>query len=103
LGHRLLELVRQNIQLLDANDGYQVRITRAYAAGNKFPETQLTVDRTTTSLNEFLGGLSSEEFRMVCPIGNTIRQIDTEHEWALLAATIGQDVTAKIRAASTAP
>jgi hypothetical protein len=39
----------------------------------------------------------------VCPIENIIRQIDAEHEWALLAATIGQDVTAKIRASSKAP
>ena len=101
LGHQILELVSQNNQLLDADEGYQVRVTRAYSAGNKFAETQLTVNRTATSLNESLGELSSEDLGLVCPIRNTIRQIDTEREWALLAATIGRDVTAKIRAAST--
>ncbi|MEI7909445.1 MAG: hypothetical protein WCK77_07390 [Verrucomicrobiota bacterium] len=103
LGHQILELVRQNSHLLDADEGFHVRITRAYSAGNRFPETQLSVVRTATSLKDCLGELSSEDLRLVCPIGNTIRQIDTEHEWALLAATIGQDVTANIRAASTAP
>ncbi len=103
LGHQILELVRQNSHLLDTDEGYQVRITRAYSAGNKFPETDLSVTCTTTSLNECLGELSSDDLRLVCPIVNTIRQIDTEHEWALLAATIGQDTTAKIRAASAVP
>jgi len=103
LGHQILELVRQNNHLLDTDEGYQVKITRAYSAGNRFPETQLSVVRTATSLNEALGELSSEDLRLVCPIGNTIRQIDPEHEWALLAATIGHDVTAKIRAASMTP
>ncbi len=103
LGHQIPELVRQNRHLLDADEGYQVRVTRAYPVGNKFPETQLSVNRTDSSLNECLGKLSSEDLRLVCPIGNTIRQIDPEHEWALLAATIGQDTTEKIRAASQAP
>ena len=103
LGHQILELVTQNSQLLDADEGYQIRVTRAYSAGSKFPETQLTVNPTATSLNECLGELSSDDLRLVCPIENTIRQIDTECEWALLAATIGQDATAKIRAAATAP
>ncbi len=103
LGHQILELVRQNSHLLDADEGFHVKITRAYSAGNRFPETQLSVNRTATSLNEALGELSSEDLRLVCPIGNTIRQIDAEHEWALLAATIGQDVTAKIRAAAPVP
>ena len=103
LGHQILELVRQNSHLLDADEGYQVRVTRVYSAGNKFPETQLSVNRTATSLNESLGDLPSDDLRLVCPIGNIIRQIDTEHEWALLAATIGQDATEKIRAASQAP
>lgn len=103
LGHQILELVRQNSHLLDADDGFHVKVTRAYSAGNRFPETQLTVVRTATSLNESLGDLSSDDLRLVCPIGNIIRPIDTEHEWALLAATIGQDVTAKIRAAVPVP
>lgn len=103
LGHQILELVRQNRHLLDADEGYQVRITRAYSAGNRFPETHLSAIRTTTSLKECLGELSSDDLRLVCPIGDTIRQIDTEHEWALLATTIGQDVTARIRAVSTVP
>ncbi len=103
LGHQIFELVRQNSHLLDTDEGYQVKITRAYSAGNRFPETQLSVNRTATSLNECLGELSSEDLRLVCPIGNTIRQIDTEHEWALLAATIGQDATAKIRATVPVP
>ncbi len=101
LGHQILELVRQNSQLLNAEEGYYVKVTRSYPAGSKFPETQLSVNRTATSLNESLGELSSQDLNLVCPIGNAIRQIDTEHEWALLADTIGQDVTDKIRAAST--
>ena len=96
-------LVRQNCHLLDADEVYQVRVTRVYSAGNKFPETQLSVNRTSASLNESLGELSSEDLRLLRPIGNTIRQIDPEHEWALLAATIGQDTTEKIRSASQAP
>ena len=103
LGHQILELVSHNNQLLDADEGYQVKVTRAYSAGSKFPETQLILNRTAISLNECLGELSSEDLRLVCPIGNTIRQIDAEREWTLLAATIGQDATAKIRAAAPVP
>lgn len=101
LGYQISELVRHNSQLLDADAGYQVQVTRSFSAGSKFPQTELSVSRSARSLNQALGELSSEDLNLVCPIGDTIRQVSIEHEWVLLAATIGQDVTDKIRAATT--
>ncbi len=101
LGYQISELVRHNSQLLDADAGYQVQVTRSFSPGSKFPQTELSVSRSARSLNQALGELSSEDLNLVCPIGDTIRQVSIEHEWVLLAATIGQDVTDKIRAATT--
>lgn len=101
LGFQISELVRHNSQLLDADAGYQVQATRSFSPGSKFPQTELSVSRSAHSLNQALGELSSEDLNLVCPIGDTIREISIEHEWVLLAATIGQDVTDKIRAATT--
>lgn len=101
VGHQILELIRHNNQLLDADAGYQIKVTKSFSAGSKFPQTELSVARGTQSLNQSLGELSSDALNLVCPIGDTIRQITIEHEWVLLAATIGQEVTDKIRAAYT--
>lgn len=102
LGHKLKELVQNKPELMDPNAGCQIKVTRAYSAGSKYPETQIAVHHTSTSLNEALGELSSEDLASVCPIMDTIRKTDTEQEWALLANAIGQDLVDKIRAATTA-
>jgi hypothetical protein len=101
LGHQIMKLVRDNDQLLDADSGYQVQATRSFSSGSKFPQTELSVSRSAHSLNQALGELSPEDLALVCPIGDTIRQVSIELEWVLLAATIGQDLTDKIRAATT--
>ncbi|MDP3850685.1 MAG: hypothetical protein Q8Q59_09295 [Luteolibacter sp.] len=100
LGHKLKELVQNKPELLDPDAGYQLKVTRAYSAGSKYPETQITVHQTSTSLNEALGELSAEDLARVRPIMDTIRQTDTEQEWALLAKVIGDELANTIRTES---
>ena len=101
LGYEILQLVSQNNHLLDADSGYQIKATRSFASGSKIPQTELNVCQSEKSLNEALGELSADDLKLVCPIGDTIRQVSVELEWVLLAATIGQDLTDKIRATYT--
>ncbi len=101
LGYQIQKLVSQNPELLDADAGYQIKATRSFSPGSKIPQTELTVCQSEKTLNEALGELSAEDLNLICPIGDTIRQVSVDLEWVLLAATIGQDLTDKIRAAYT--
>ena len=101
LGYQIHKLACQNPELLDSDAGYQIKATRSYSAGSKIPQTELAVCQSEKSLNEALGELTADDLNLICPIGDTIRQVSEELEWVLLAATIGQDLTDKIRAAHT--
>ena len=48
-------------------------------------------------MNELLAQLTSSDLGAVCPITDTIRQVDTNEEWSLLAKAIGQELADKIR------
>lgn len=97
LAFKIHELVSRNEDVLDLDAGYQVKITRAYSAGSRFPETELSVNQTSTSLNELLGQLPSEDLAQVCPITESIRQIEPKMQWALLANVTGPELAHKIR------
>lgn len=97
LAHRIKEQVQQNPELLNPDAGYQLKVTRAYSTGSRFPETHISSNQTSTSLNELLAQLTSSDLGAVCPITDTIRQVDTNEEWSLLAKAIGQELADKIR------
>jgi hypothetical protein len=103
LAHMIKQLAHKQPELLDPDAGYQLKVTRAYSAGNKYPATEITVHQTATSLNEMLGELPTSDLKAVCPIQETLRRLDAEHEWALLSAVIGNELAAKIRAVTAAP
>lgn len=103
LGHQITQLVSQNKQTMEPDQGYQVKVTRSYSAGSKFPKTELSLHCSAVPIKDCIGELSAEDLNRLCPIRDTVRQIDAEQEWALLANAIGQDLAAKIRAATAAP
>lgn len=97
LAHRIKEQVRQTPALLDPNAGYQLKLTRAYKPGSKYPETHISTNHTSASLGDLLGQLNAEDLNLICPIAETVRQVDAHEEWSLLAHVIGQELVDKIR------
>lgn len=100
LGYQIMQLVSRNKSMMDPLQGYQVKVTRSYGAGSKYPKTEISIHESTVSTNEFMGELSAEDLNRLCSIRDTVRQIDDEQEWALLARAIGQDLADEIRAAT---
>jgi len=100
LAHQIREMVSKNHQLLDPDEACQITVTRSYGPGSKYPQTHLALNQTSRSLNECLGDLSAEDLNLVCPIQETIRQIEFEREWILLSRLIGRDLAETIRAAT---
>lgn len=98
LAHRIKEQVRQTPALLDPNGCFQLKVTRSYSAGSRFPETHISTNQTSVPLNDLLGRLNSEDLNLVRPINETIRQIDLQEEWTLLAKVIGEDLVRKVQA-----
>lgn len=97
LAHRIKEQVRQAPALLDPTAGYQLKLIRAYKPGSRYPETHISTNQTATSLSDLLGQLNSEDLNLICPIADTVRQVDDHDEWSLLAKVIGQELVDKIR------
>ncbi len=100
LGYQIQDMVRKNPELLDPDEGSQITVTRSYEPGSKYPHTHLVWNQTNRSLNECLGDLSAEDLKLVCPIQDTIRQIEFDREWMLLSRVIGSELTEKIRDAT---
>jgi hypothetical protein len=46
--------------------------------------------------------MSQTEIEAICPLEQTIRLLDADHEWELLAKVIGEELRDEIRAASEA-
>ena len=100
LAHQILMFVKENPDLLNPDTKHAIEITRSMIEGGLFPETRLQLKTMNHTLNETIAELPSEELRMICPIEQTIRQIEPEEEWKLLERTIGSEWTSKIRAAN---
>ncbi len=97
LAHRIKEQVQQTPDLLNPDAAYQLKLVRSYKEGRKYPETQISTRQNQVPLNELLAQLSADDLAVVRPITETIRQIDVEEEWTLLAKVIGTEIAEKIR------
>lgn len=100
LGYQIRQLVSNNPQLLDPDQGFEITIDRCYHKTERYPQTQLGINQTTRSLNECLATLESADLNAVCPIQDTIRYIEFDREWMLLEKLIGKDLSDKIRSAT---
>ena len=95
-----MEFVQKHRELLDPESMCELQITRSMPKNSEYLETEFQLIQSDRSLNECIAELPAEQIRMVCPVEQTIRQIDQDDEWKLLEKAIGSQWTDKIRSSS---
>jgi hypothetical protein len=110
LGYRLLRLVQERDEALglvsdpvDPDTGVQIGIEKTQAAGVKYPNYTLRLGRQPAPMNRFFERMEQDELDVLCPLEETVRVIEREHEWELLGKVVGADLLDKIRAATKRP
>jgi hypothetical protein len=110
LGYRLLRLVQERDEALglvadpvDPDTGVQIGIEKSQAAGVKYPTYTLRLGRQPAPIDRFFDRMDSDELDALCPLEETVRVIEPEHEWELLGKVVGVDLRDKIRASATRP
>lgn len=110
MGHRLLRLVQERDEALglvsdpvDPEHGVQVGVEKTQAMGVKYPNYTLRLGRQPAPIDRFLERMEQDELDALCPLEETVRVIEPEHEWELLGKVVGVDLLDKIRAAAARP
>ena len=110
LGYRLLRLVQERDEALglvsdpvDPDTGVQIGIEKTQAAGVKYPTYTLRLGRQPAPIDRFFERMDGDELDALCPLEETVRVIEPEHEWELLGKVVGADLLDKIRAATKRP
>ena len=110
MGYRLLRLVEERDEAMglvsdpvDPDTGVQIGIEKTQAAGVKYPTYTLRLGRQPAPINRFFERMEQDELDVLCPLEETVRVIEPEHEWELLGKVVGADLLDKIRAATKRP
>ncbi|MCB1091847.1 MAG: hypothetical protein KDL87_09965 [Verrucomicrobiae bacterium] len=105
LGYRLKQLVEERDEEtgivadpLDPAVGLQICIERLSAPGAKYPSYKLRRGQPPAPIQRYLEKMPQDEIEALCPIEQTIRLLDADHEWDLLAKVIGEALRDEIRA-----
>ncbi len=107
MGHRLLRLVEERDEAMglvsdpvDPVTGVQVGIEKTQAMGVKYPNYRLQLGRQPAPIDRFIERMDGDELDALCPLEETVRVIEPEHEWELLGKVVGVALRDKIRAAA---
>ncbi len=110
MGHRLLRLVEERDEAMglvsdpvDPETGVQVGIEKTMTLGGKYPNFRLQLGRQPAPINRFLERMEQDELDALCPLEETVRSIEPDHEWELLAKVVGVDLRDRIRASTARP
>lgn len=110
LGHRLLSLVEERDEELglvsdpvDPDHGVQVGIEKTMALGVTYPNFRLQLGRQPAPINRFFDRMAQSELDALCPLEETVRSVEPDHEWELLGKVVGVDLRDRIRAATKRP
>ena len=110
LGHRLLRLVEERDEAMglvsdpvDPVTGVQVGIEKTQAMGVKYPNYTLRLGRQPAPIDHFFERMEESELNALCPLEETVRSIEPDQEWELLAKVVGVDLRDRIRAEAKRP
>jgi hypothetical protein len=78
-------------------DGTSLLVERIPGSDTKFPGYRVIHSDDRSPLQTLLEKVSDLEYNVLCPLKETIRVLEPEEEWRLLAGVIGDDLVAEIR------
>lgn len=84
---------------LNPADGVSIVLERVSGADTRFSSFRLSLADDRGPLQPILDKISDMEHNALIPVEDTIRILDPEEEWRLLAEVIGDDLVAEVRAA----
>lgn len=104
LGHQLSRLPHERDeyqQLLanpvDSKEGRLVCVEKTQPNGVKYPSYSLRVGNQPAPMSDYIRKMEEEEFAVLCPLENVIRELSVEEEWQFLAKIVGEDLAQEIR------
>lgn len=80
-------------------DGTSLLVERIAGTDTKFASYRVSLADDRSPLQPLLDKVSDVEFNALCPLKETIRILEPEVEWRLLAKVVGDGMAAEIRAA----
>lgn len=84
---------------LNHMDGTSILVERIGGSDSKFPSYRTSLSEDRSPLKTLLDKVTDVEFNALCPINETIRILEPEEEWRLLAKVVGADLVAEILSA----
>jgi len=105
LGHQIWRLTRDidengNLAAEPAHPerGVLIGVEKTKTKGSKYPSYALRVGRQRMPISEVVGKMDDEEFDVLRPLEQVIRQVSAEEEWTFLAKIMAADHVAAVRA-----
>lgn len=90
---------RQPGHPLNPQDGTSLLVERIAGSDAKFASYRVSHSDDRSPLQPLLDQITEVEYNALCPLVETIRILQPEEEWRLLAGVVGDEMAAQIRAA----
>jgi hypothetical protein len=90
---------RQPGHPLNHLDGTSLLVERIASSDTKFASYRVRLSDDRGPLQSLLEKVSDVEYNALCPLEETIRILEPEEEWRLLAGVVGDEIAAEIRSA----